>query len=364
MTAHFGDPLGEQRALTSGEAVVDCSDLSILHITGVDRLRWLHDLTTQQLIDLEPGRSVEALILSPTGRIEHAFGAVDDGETTWLLTEGSAGAQLVTWLDSMRFTRRVEVTDVSADWAAIGDFDQAQPKDSTSIIWLDPWPGITPGGTRYGPPTVEHPGADWRWCLTLVPRANLTAEIATRQEAGLRLAGSWAQEALRIAAWRPRLGSEVDNRSLPHELDWLRTAVHLRKGCYRGQETVAHVHNLGHPPRRLVFLHLDGSDHLLPEAGASVTLADGSPVGTLTSVARHYELGPIGLAVIKRTASAAAPLLADGIAAAQEEIVPVAGVSIDRPPPRGPLTRGLLAPSRAIPGAAPGLRTAPSTRHP
>ena len=80
-------------------------------------------------------------------------------------------------------------------------------------------------------------------------------------QGGLRLAGTWAWEALRVEAWRPRLGREVDERAIPHELDWLRTGVHLDKGCYRGQETVARVFNLGRPPRRLVLLHLDGSEH-------------------------------------------------------------------------------------------------------
>lgn len=60
------------------------------------------------------------------------------------------------------------------------------------------------------------------------------------------LAGAWAVDALRIAAWRPRFGAEQTTyRTIAHELDWLRTAVHLHKGCYRGQETIARVHNLG-----------------------------------------------------------------------------------------------------------------------
>ena len=95
-----------------------------------------------------------------------------------------------------------------------------------------------------------------------MPRADLAAAVGDRP-----LAGTWAAEALRIAAWRPRLGFETDHRTIAHEVDWLRTAVHLHKGCYRGQETVARVHNLGRPPRRLVFLHLDGSGHTLPARG-------------------------------------------------------------------------------------------------
>jgi folate-binding protein YgfZ len=139
---------------------------------------------------------------------------------------------------------------------------------------------------------------------------------------GMRLAGLWAYEALRIEAHVPRLGLDTDHKTIPHEAGWIGAAVHLSKGCYRGQETVARVHNLGHPPRRLVFLHLDGSVDTLPPHGAPVTTPEGEQVGFVGSSARHHELGPIALALVKRTAPADAPLLAGGVAAAQEVIVP------------------------------------------
>jgi folate-binding protein YgfZ len=114
---------------------------------------------------------------------------------------------------------------------------------------------------------------------------------------------------------------DTDHRTIPHEVGWIETAVHLNKGCYRGQETVARVHNLGHPPRRLVFLDLDGSVDRLPAHEDPVEL-DGDRVGFTGSAARHYELGPIGLALVKRTVPVEATLLAGGVAAAQEVIVP------------------------------------------
>jgi folate-binding protein YgfZ len=153
-------------------------------------------------------------------------------------------------------------------------------------------------------------------------------------------AGTLALEALRIAAWRPRAATEVDATTIPHELDWLRSAVHLTKGCYRGQETVAKVHNLGHPPRRLVMLHLDGSDGVLPAAGDAVSAPgnDGATVvGRVTAAALHHELGPIALAVVKRTADPVATLTVqteDGtvVSAAQELVVPPdAGAEADIP---------------------------------
>ena len=104
-------------------------------------------------------------------------------------------------------------------------------------------------------------------------------------------------------------------------MGWIETAVHLNKGCYRGQETVARVHNLGHPPRRLILLHLDGSEDRLPVHGDPVT-RDGTAVGFVGSAARHFELGPVGLGLIKRTVPVDAALRAGGVPAAQEIVVP------------------------------------------
>ncbi|MCF4122096.1 folate-binding protein [Antribacter sp. KLBMP9083] len=359
---HYGDPVAEQRALVRGGAVVDQSHLGVVRVAGPDRLSWLHSITSQDLADLAPRTSTELLVLSPQGHVEHAAGVVDDGEATWLITERSHAPALAAWLDRMKFMLRVEIADVTGEWAALGEAVDAEGAEGEPVTWRDAWPHVTGGGTRYGAPESEHPGAERPWRLVLVPRATLDAEVAAREAAGWRLAGTWATEALRIEAWRPRLGREVDDRTIPHELDWLRTSVHLHKGCYRGQETIARVHNLGRPPRRLVMLHLDGSGHLLPELGAEVRLraedgqAWGKVVGVLTSVARHHELGPIGLAVVKRNVPEDAELLVLSdvggspleVAAAQEVVVPGDGVSADRPESHGPLTRGLRGPGSLI----------------
>ncbi|GIG30324.1 YgfZ/GcvT domain-containing protein [Cellulomonas marina] len=346
---HYGDPVAEQRALERGGAVVDQSHLGVVRVAGPDRLTWLHSITSQDLTALAPRTSTELLVLDPHGHVEHAAGVVDDGEATWLLTETAPA--LAAWLDRMRFTLRVEVVDVTADWAVLGEPVDAEGAADEPLTWRDPWPRTAPGGTRYGADDDAHPGADRPWRLVLVPRASLDEAVARREAAGWTLAGTWAAEALRVAAWRPRASHEVDHRTIPHELDWLRTAVHLHKGCYRGQETVARVHNLGRPPRRLVQLHLDGSGHLVPETGAAVRTADGREVGQVTTVARHHELGPVALAVIKRSLPTDVEVLVDAdggpVAAAQEVVVAGEGVSVDRPPARGPVARGLgLPPTR------------------
>ena len=306
---HYGNPLGEQQALANGEAIVDLSDRGVITITGPDRLSWLDSLTSQSLKHLVPGESAETLLLDPTGRLEHAMRVVDDGETLWLLVDGQETAALAAWLDRMRFMLRVEVADRSDAFRTVGTLGTFDLP--ATVTWVDPWNAVTAGGHQYA---AGHPDVPWGYSEVLVP---VDADLS-----GYPAAGTLALEALRIAAWRPRLSTEADDRSIPHELDWLRSAVHLGKGCYRGQETVAKVHNLGHPPRRLVMLHLDGE---VPPAGAEVSAGD-NVVGSVTSSALHYELGPIALAVIKRNTDPVIDLTvatADGrVAAAQEIIVP------------------------------------------
>lgn len=355
---HYGDPTAEQRALAGGGAVVDLSHLGVVSVAGPDRLSWLHNITSQDLIGLAPRTSTETLVLSPHGHVEHAAAVVDDGETTWLITEGPAAAGLAAWLTSMQFMMRIEVADVSEHWAVVGEPVGAEGGEGEPVTWRDPWPQVLPGGTRYGPAAEDHPGSERPWRLVMVPRGDLPDAVVVREASGWRLAGTWASEAARVAAWRPRAATEVDGRTIPHELDWLRTAVHLSKGCYRGQETVARVHNMGRPPRRLVMLHLDGSGHLLPEAGAEVS-GGGRVVGVVTSVARHHELGPVALAVVKRSVPADAELVVtcDGgdVSAAQEVVVPPEGESVDRPAARGPVARGIGAPrGMAGPATHPG----------
>ncbi len=314
---HYGDPMREQRLLTEGLAVVDLSHRGVVTVTGPDRLSWLHSLTSQALTGLPARTSAESLVLSPKGHVEHDLRLVDDGTTTWISVEPGTAPALAAWLDSMRFMLRVEVADVTDGYAVVGEPVGAEGLAGEPPTVVDPWPRLVGDTAAYGP--VEgHPGEGRAWREVIVPRDRLVEHVGDQP-----LAGTWAAEALRVAAWRPRLGFETDHRTIAHELDWLRTAVHLHKGCYRGQETIARVHNLGRPPRRLVFLHLDGSGHALPARGADVVLRDGParPVGRLTSVARHHVDGPIGLAVVKRSTPADAEFVVDGVSAAQTVVV-------------------------------------------
>jgi tRNA-modifying protein YgfZ len=296
VAAHYGDPYAEQRGIEARWGVVDASHRGVVRIAGPDRLPWLHSLTSQDTEHLAPGASAQALILDPQGHVEHELSLTDDGEAVWAHVEPGAAGPLVAFLTSMRFMLRVEVADVTAEYAVLTAIGPDRPQEGGLAV------------------------RDRFESNVIVPRADVTARVAAWRSSGAVLAGTWAHEALRIAAGRARFGLDTDNRALPHELGWIETAVHLNKGCYRGQETVARIHNLGHPPRRLVRLLLDGSEDRLPGHGDPVVL-DGAQVGFTGSAARHYELGPVALALVKRTVPVEATLLADGIPAAQEVIV-------------------------------------------
>ena len=303
VAAHYGDPFAEQRALAQAAGLVDRSNRDVLRISGKDRLSWLNSISTQKVDDLAAGSAQQTLILSPNGHVEHHLSLVDDGSDTWVHVEPGEAASLLEFLDSMRFMLRVEAADVSASHAV-----------------------LTVSGPEVKPDVADAAGAaaslDFGYETDLiVPRGELAAAAGTLCDRGYRLAGMLAHEALRIAGHRARFGTDTDHRAIPHEMGWIATAVHLNKGCYRGQETVARVHNLGHPPRRLVMLHLDGSEDKLPAHGDEVRNGE-TTVGFVGSSARHYELGPIALALVKRTVPVTDTLIVAGISAAQEVIVP------------------------------------------
>jgi folate-binding protein YgfZ len=283
---HFGQPAQEQRALAQGAAWADLSHLAIIEVSGDDRAKWLHDLTTQHLSELEVGTWTSALILDHNGHLEYQFNLVDDGSAAYLVLDSQYAPTLLQYLLKMRFMLKVDARDASSDFAVLRA------------------PGVA---TDIGGP------------FALVPRPELDAMKKVFNE-NAKEVGTWALDAERVAAGRPRIGFDTDHKSIPNELGLLNKSVHMSKGCYRGQETVAKIFNLGAPPRRLVMLHLDGSAVVFPAPGTPVE-NNGVQVGFLGTVARHHELGPIALALIKRSTPTDAVLTVAGISAAQEVIV-------------------------------------------
>jgi len=273
---HYGNPVAEQRRLEAGTGWVDLSHRDVVTVAGPDRLNLLHAMSTQDFAGLTTGQWTEALILSPRGHVEHHLVGVDDGTSFMAHTEPGTGQALADFLVSMRFMLRVE----------------AEVDDGRCVVYR------AADGDRF------------------VSASDLGGLVDAWGEPS----GTWAHEAVRIAAGRPRIRLDTDERTIPNEVGWIGSAVHLDKGCYRGQETVARVHTLGRPPRRLVLLHLDGSAERLPEVGSTLMLDDRA-VGRMGSSVRHHELGPVGLGLVKRSTDPTADLLADGVAAGQEVLV-------------------------------------------
>lgn len=299
------NPFAEQKALAAGQGYVHLDDRAVLRLTGSDRIGWLDSLTSHRIV---PDGSSQALVLDPHGHVQYDLHVVDADDITWLIVAADTADALRDYLDSMRFLMDVSVERVpdAVYWVPRREAVAGRPS------WLIPAEFAGLGVTESG----ADRGGDASKYVPTRPGEFVGAEVIgwhpDQQEFS-----RWAYDALRIAAGVPQVGVDTDEKSLPHELGLIGPAVHLAKGCYRGQETVARLHNMGRPPRRLVLAHFDGA---LPDPGASVVRAERT-VGRVGSVAHHHELGPIGLAVIKRSVPVDEELVADGIALSQEQIV-------------------------------------------
>jgi folate-binding protein YgfZ len=247
--------------------VVDRPDLASVHLSGTGVLGYLHAVCTQHTLDLAPGDATQALLLSPKGKIEYAFRlAVLDGGGVLLDTEAAAAPALAERL--ARFVFRHDVT--------VG-----QPVAGAASLLGH----RTPVG------------------FDLVGTA-AAAAAAELERAGLQRSPAERWELARVAGGLPRAGHELTDDVLAEEAGLLGSHVHLDKGCYPGQETVARVHNLGQVQRRLAGLVFrpspNGGGDGLPAPRTDLVADDGRRAGQLRSVVDHPDLGPIGLAYVRR----------------------------------------------------------------
>ena len=311
MTKHFGNPLGEQRQLLQSQAAVKRIDQQALLLSGDDALSWLHSITSQNIKNLKPGDSTETLVLTPNGHIEHQIKVLAFDGGLYLIVNKEKAPALIQWLNQMRFRSKVAITETDLDvWGGFGDLSLG------SLVWVDGFDSEPKGSVRYAAQVENFPYREYL--------------LETGQKPALVEAGMLAFEALRIAAGRPEI-TDIDERSLPHEFDWLASSVHLSKGCYRGQETVAKVHNLGHPPRRLIVLNLEVGD-TVANPGEEISY-QGKLVGKVLAGALHYEAGSLALGLVNRN-TPYLDLEVCGMTASQRVLVPAdAGKAANLPRP-------------------------------
>lgn len=311
MTKHFGNPLGEQRQLLQSQAAIHRIDEQVLLLSGEDALSWLHSITSQNIKNLKPGESTETLVLTPTGHIEHQIKVISFDGGLYLIVNKDKAPALTKWLTQMRFRSKVEISETDLDiWGGFGDLDLSE------LVWVDGFDAEPKGSVRYAAEVQSFPYREYL--------------LAPGKKPELAEAGMLAFDALRIAAGRPEI-TDIDDRSLPHEFDWLASSVHLSKGCYRGQETVAKVHNLGHPPRRLIVLNLEVGD-TVANPGEEI-FYQGKLVGKILAGALHYEAGSLALGLVNRN-TPYLDLEVCGMTASQRVLVPAdAGKAANLPRP-------------------------------
>jgi folate-binding protein YgfZ len=318
---HYGDPLREQKYLSEAKGLVDLSHYGVIEITGEDRLTFLHSLTSAHILRGKPTESLITLLLSPHGHIEHLLKVIFSEAALWIIVEPTTKEKILSYFRSMIFMSRVEINEVSDKYAVL-----AEPIRSlipNTPTWLTPenyenLPIKDAGFSAGGDPNkyLKTRPATFAAREFLIPREELESHLKNAEY----LVGTWALNALRIAAGVVREGVDFDHKTLPHEVGLIGNAVHLEKGCYRGQETVARVHNLGRPPRKLVLLHLDGLAERLPKLGSEVTEED-KVIGIVGSAVRHFEFGPIALALVKAKTHEGIRVVIDSIAGSLQEIV-------------------------------------------
>lgn len=291
--SHYGDPLREQRFVQRGGVAVDRSHRYVIRVAGPDAAEFLNNLLSQKLDDAPEGYSAAFCDLDIQGHILHHGDITRTGDAFFLDTPSYLGESLLEYLTKMIFW-----SEVTVDKADLGIITVLGAPNSFAV----------PESTG----AVFSREVDWagpRRIDIAVPRKQLADvyRALTSADAGLEKAGLMAFTAERVKALEPEQRADLDAKSIPHEAPTLIArgghvgAVHLNKGCYRGQETVARVENLGRSPRLMVLVHLDGSAPAEPETGSPVTVG-GRTVGRLGTVVHDCDYGPVALALVKRSA--------------------------------------------------------------
>jgi folate-binding protein YgfZ len=305
---HFGDPPGEYHAARNAAGITDRSALSKIEFRGRDRAKFLHNLCTNDVKALAPGRGCEAFITTVQGKVM-AFVRVFAGtESIWVDTIPGAAAALLAHFDRYLIMEKVELADRTAEFAQLLIVGP-RARDVVSAAIEAAVPDMRPlehsefaiagqscrvtYSDSLGTPSYE----------LLVPATHAPAAWQRLREAGepieLKPIGEQAYEILRIEAGLPVFGIDIDDSNLPQEVGRDKLAISFTKGCYLGQETIARIDALGHVNRHLVGLAIP-DDALPPPRGAAIASA-GKSVGAVTSAANSPALScAIALGYVRR----------------------------------------------------------------
>jgi len=260
----------------AGSAVVTglVLDRDVLAARGPESETYLQGQLSQDVAALEPGSSTWSWLLAPNGKVDALLRVTRAGADEWLLdTDAGWGPPVQARLERFKLRTKVEFGPSERRVVALRGIGWDQiAVDSETLVVAPPWPGVE--------------GAD------LIGTGALPSGVEPLDPAGY--------DALRVEAGIPKLGAELDERTIPGETGLVPFTVSFTKGCYTGQELVARIDSRGgHVPRRLRGLRFDDGATVTP--GDSLLGSDGeTATGIVTSVARSGTGTWIGLGYIRR----------------------------------------------------------------
>jgi folate-binding protein YgfZ len=283
----YGDVPGEYRAAREGCALFDASDRGFVRVTGADASAFLHRILANDVRGLEPGAGNANLLLSPKGKVLHAFDLALEPESIVLSTPPGGAPGLIAALDVYLFAEDVKLSD---------ETDQHAPLE---LCGPEARAVVAAAATELPVRAVEVAGSAG---LRVDPGPAQVAEAwSALIEAGARPAGMVVRDILRVEAGAALFGVDVDDTVYPQEAR-LESGFSLDKGCYVGQEVVAKIDTYGGLNKRVMALRVSHDDPI--PAGTRLLLEEQGEwrdLGVVTSWAYSFELDTgLVLAYVKR----------------------------------------------------------------
>jgi tRNA-modifying protein YgfZ len=306
-------------ALREGAAWLDLSARGKIYVTGEDRARLLHSMTTNHVQQLTPGQGCYAFFLNAQGRILADVYILCQAERFLLDTEPETREFVYRHLDKYIIADDVALEDATERVATLAVEGPAAAAVMTALG--APVPATANAHSSWqAEQQAERAGVA---CVSFtglpgyrifVPAGGKLDCIARLERAGAAAADADAARIVRLENGTPRYGEDIFDTTLPQETQ-LAHALHFQKGCYLGQEIVERIRSRGHVNRLLAALTIESAE--VPAKGTPI-LAEAVQVGEIASAAFSPALGKTAALGYVR-ASHAAPgtaLTVEGHAAA------------------------------------------------